>query len=92
MSSPKITETHSKKDIQAYSVARNIDIQKKFGLLSGRQRYIHEIVSIKAEGMFLFAPLMMSFLYNQLFISELDKQISPESFADRPLRLDEVYL
>lgn len=41
-------------------------------------------------GMFLFARLMTAYLYDQTSTAELEEQLSPETFPQGPLRLDEV--
>jgi hypothetical protein len=50
MSSLKITEAHTRTDIQTYSMARSMDIQAKFSLSLDHQRYIQRMVTDKAEG------------------------------------------
>lgn len=41
-------------------------------------------------GMFLFARLITSYLYDQTSVSDLEAQLLPENFPQGPLRLDEA--
>jgi hypothetical protein len=50
ISSLKITEAHTRKDIQAYAWARSKDIKEKFGLAPDRQHNIYQMIVDKAEG------------------------------------------
>jgi hypothetical protein len=46
----KITESHTKKDIQSYALSRSKDIQAKFKLAPNRQEDICQLIVDKAEG------------------------------------------
>jgi hypothetical protein len=46
----KITESHTKKDIQSYAMTRSKDIQAKFKLALDRQENICQLIVDKAEG------------------------------------------
>jgi len=50
MSSFKITEAHTKQDIQAYTAARSLEIQPNLHLSPDRRQYIQKLVADKAEG------------------------------------------
>ncbi|KAH4106786.1 hypothetical protein HBI82_035170 [Parastagonospora nodorum] len=91
VSSLKITEAHTRKDIQAYALPRSKEIQAKFGLTPDRQYDIYQMIVNKAEGMFLFARLMTAFLYDQTSVADLDEQLSPATFPQGPLKLEEAY-
>ncbi|KAH4922495.1 hypothetical protein HBI23_095700 [Parastagonospora nodorum] len=91
VSSLKITEAHTRKDIQSYSLARSKDIQAKFSLTADRQYDVYQMIVNKAEGMFLFARLMTAYLYDQTSVADLDEQLSPATFPQGPLKLEEAY-
>lgn len=57
----KITEAHTKKDIQAYSLARSKEIQAKFGLAPDRQHVIYQTIVDKAEGCLLYHRIHYNF-------------------------------
>jgi hypothetical protein len=57
MSYLKITEAHTKKDIQAYAMARSKEIQGKFGLTPDQQDNIHRTIVDNAEGELLCQSL-----------------------------------
>jgi len=42
--------------------------------------------------MFLFARLITAFLYDQTSVADLDEQLSPATFPQGPLKLEEVYV
>ncbi|KAF1956409.1 hypothetical protein CC80DRAFT_446319 [Byssothecium circinans] len=91
MVSLKVTQSDSAKDIRSYARIWSSKIQNKFGLDQERQSYIEDIVTEKADGMFLFARLMSSYLYHQTSVGKLNEELSAATFPQGPFRLDEVY-
>ncbi|USP81220.1 hypothetical protein yc1106_08494 [Curvularia clavata] len=92
MSSIKITESHTRKDITHFVAARSMIIKQKFDLTEDRKQWIQDQVTKSADGMFLFAHLMTSYLIDQDSRAELDKELLPENFPQGGTRLEAIYL
>lgn len=108
MSWLKITEAHTKKDIQSYAESRSLEIKTKFDLTTERQKYVEDKITSSAEGsisnsergrnvktslgMFLFAHLIASYLFDQTSLAQLEDELSPGKFPTGPARLDELYV
>ncbi|KAI8934776.1 hypothetical protein NX059_008463 [Plenodomus lindquistii] len=91
MSSIKITESDSKGDISAYAAIRSLEIKTKHDLSDDRQHWIQQMITAKAEGMFLFAHLYSVYLLDQTSVEDLDRELSPGRIPEGVRRLDDVY-
>jgi hypothetical protein len=62
----KITEADNRSDIETYVAAWVVQIAQKFQLQSVELReYVHKVTVNNSKGMFLYAKLVMSNLYDQ---------------------------
>ncbi|KAI9766233.1 MAG: hypothetical protein M1840_006647 [Geoglossum simile] len=84
----QITSTHNREDITNYCVVWARKIQEKFELTPVDTESIIATVSSRADGMFLFARLVMNNLFSQNSRIRLRKEMAPEQF---PRGLEEAY-
>ncbi|KAH7336622.1 hypothetical protein BKA65DRAFT_37368 [Rhexocercosporidium sp. MPI-PUGE-AT-0058] len=76
----KLTTTHNQPDIESYAQHWLIKIQAKFELSPETISYIKAAVCEGSEGMFLFAKLVLTNLYDQLTAENLYQEIRPGTF------------
>ncbi|KAH0563509.1 hypothetical protein GP486_001930 [Trichoglossum hirsutum] len=84
----KLTAADNKCDIEAYASVWHQRIQEKFGPLNPKGFHVANIVTARAQGMFLFAKLVILNLYEQTSRKGLIEEMLPERL---PRKLDEVY-
>ncbi|KAI1563089.1 hypothetical protein PtrEW13061_012073 [Pyrenophora tritici-repentis] len=71
MPSLKVTESDTQRDIVTYVTAKSLRIKTKFDLTADRQLLIQDQIIKSADGMFLFAHLMTSYLLDQTSVARL---------------------
>ncbi|KAI1682859.1 hypothetical protein KJE20_07591 [Pyrenophora tritici-repentis] len=92
MPSLKVTESDTQRDIVTYVTAKSLRIKTKFDLTADRQLLIQDQIIKSADGMFLFAHLMTSYLLDQTSVAELENELSPEKIPQGSTRLEDMYL
>ncbi|KAH8789515.1 hypothetical protein F5882DRAFT_354269 [Hyaloscypha sp. PMI_1271] len=83
----KLTLNSNKSDIETYAKVWHQRIEERFGPLDPKKLNIANIVTAKAQGMFLFAKLVVLHLYNQTSRKKLMEEME-ERF---PRNLEEAY-
>jgi hypothetical protein len=77
----RLTEEHNKRDIQSYANKHSLQIQQKFTSMPNEARdHIAQIVCETAQGMFLFAKLILENLYDQTNLTDLYQELRPDTF------------
>ncbi|KAH6702884.1 hypothetical protein BKA61DRAFT_619706 [Leptodontidium sp. MPI-SDFR-AT-0119] len=76
----KLMDAHNKSDIEGYADHWCSEIQKKFGLPVETIQYIRTAVCEGSDGMFLFAKLVLTNLFDQMTPEKLYKEIQPGTF------------
>ncbi|KAF2116189.1 hypothetical protein BDV96DRAFT_645526 [Lophiotrema nucula] len=87
----KITTNDVKHDIRSFARVWSLKIQSRFDLSDERLQYVEDVVTERADGMFLFAKLMSAYLYEQSSLGQLEEELIPGSFPKGPTRLNELY-
>jgi hypothetical protein len=105
MSSLRVTESDTQSDIVAYVKARSVGIKSHLDLTTDRQQWTQDQIVksadgklhspifsglLTAPGMFLFAHLMTSYLFDLTSLAELEYELSPERFPQGATRLEDV--
>ncbi|KAE9372535.1 hypothetical protein N431DRAFT_536388 [Stipitochalara longipes BDJ] len=84
-----LTRNHSEVDIKNFAVKWASKIQQRFRLMEDSAReYIIKLVSDGAEGMFLFARLVLENLHDQESLQNVYKELHPDTF---PRGFDQAY-
>ncbi|KAI8631124.1 hypothetical protein F5Y19DRAFT_473523 [Xylariaceae sp. FL1651] len=78
----------NQKDIENFALVWHQNIEKKFGPLRSKDCHVSNIISARAQGMFIFADLFAKYLEDQLDRSALLLELHP---AKLPVSLDHVY-
>ena len=79
--SVSLTKNHSEVDIKKFAVKWAAKIQRRFKLMDNSARdYIVKLVSDGAEGMFLFAKLVLENLHDQESLQNVYKELHPDTF------------
>jgi hypothetical protein len=85
-----LTEEHSKHDIEKYALRWSIRIQQRFIRMPDTARdHIVRLVCDGAEGMFLFARLVLENLFDQKCLEDLYYELEPDTF---PNGFDQAYV
>jgi hypothetical protein len=86
----QLTKDHIELDIRNFAVKWALEIQKKFNLMPDPVReYIVKLVSESADGMFLFAKLVLQNLHDQENMDNVYKELHPDTF---PEGFDQAYV
>lgn len=80
---------HHDNDIRSYCIAAAKSLQEEFGLAPYEKAHIASETSRRAQGMFLFAKLIMHNLSLQVTKAELLREVEPELF---PQELSDAYV
>ncbi|KAK3389796.1 hypothetical protein B0H63DRAFT_104197 [Podospora didyma] len=78
----------NQKDLTEFATAWHMKLEAKFGPLRSKNCHIANILSARAQGMFIFAELFAKYLNDQLSTSALMKELEPDKL---PVKLDHVY-
>lgn len=84
----QIKSEDNREDIRSYTDREAIRLQTKFDLSATKIDQISSKVCERAEGMFLFAKLVMKNLFQQTSRAKLDNELRPEKF---PRGLEQAY-
>jgi hypothetical protein len=90
----QLTKDHIELDIRDFAVKRALEIQNKFNLMPDpmpdpAREHIVKLVCDGADGMFLFAKLVLQNLYDQRNLVNVYKELHPDAF---PKGFDEAYV
>jgi hypothetical protein len=86
----QLTKDHIELDIWNFAVKWAFEIQKKFNLMPDLMReYIVKLVCDGADGMFLFAKLVLQNLHDQENMDNVYKELRPDTF---PEGFDQAYV
>jgi hypothetical protein len=90
----RLTEEHSMLDIQSYVIKWSQRIQGRFKksihtMPEEAREYIVKLVCEGADGMFLFAKLVLENLFGQENLEDIYKELTPETF---PHGFDQAYV
>lgn len=85
----RLKEEHSKLDIKNYAIKWSVKIQERFKQMPDAAReHIVKLVCEGADGMFLFARLVLENLYDQENLENLYNELRPDTF---PSGFDQAY-
>ncbi|KAF1840937.1 uncharacterized protein K460DRAFT_410330 [Cucurbitaria berberidis CBS 394.84] len=84
----RLKPEETRRDIQAYCQMWHQRLDQKFGPLDPKQYNISEIVTARAQGMFLYAKLVTENLYEQPTRSQFLLEMRPDVF---PSGLEQAY-
>jgi hypothetical protein len=88
--SMQLTKNHIELDIRNFAVKRAFEIQKKFNLIPDLAReHIVKLVCDGADGMFLFAKLVLQNLRDQENMDNVYMELHPDTF---PKGFDQAYV
>ncbi|KAK0115664.1 hypothetical protein ONS95_000067 [Cadophora gregata] len=76
----KLSDGHNRSDIEGYTKHWCTEIQRKFGLPDETIRYIKTAVQESSDGMFLFAKLVVTNLFDQLTPEKVYLELQPGTF------------
>lgn len=77
----RLTEEHNKLDIKNYAIRWSFQIQRRFNAMSDEAReHIVRLVCDGADGMFLFARLVLENLHGQQNLDDVYKELHPDTF------------
>jgi hypothetical protein len=86
----QLTKDYSELDIRNFAVKRAFEIQKKFKFMPDPAReHIVKLVCDGADGMFLFARLVLQNLHDQENLENVYKELHPDTF---PKGFDQAYV
>ncbi|KAK5056111.1 hypothetical protein LTR84_012664 [Exophiala bonariae] len=88
LSTIKITHADNNADIKRFCEHWHERIEVKFGKLQERQHHVANVVSARAQGMFLFAKLVTWNLHEQVSRADFEKEIDEERLPDN---IDKAY-
>jgi len=79
----KLCDEHLVKDIREYTLVRAAIIQQRFTGMQDRAReYLVKLVCDGAEGMFLFAKLVLDHIHDQENLENVYKEMKPDVFPN----------
>ncbi|KAI9148085.1 DNA repair protein RAD5B [Paramyrothecium foliicola] len=81
-------QDENREDVKNFSIVWHRKIEQKFGKLESKNHHISQIISAKAQGMFIFAELFAKYLENQVSRADLLEELEPTKL---PVKLDHVY-
>ncbi|KAF3808322.1 hypothetical protein GCG54_00006943 [Colletotrichum gloeosporioides] len=84
----QLESSKHKVDIEKYCLQYSSKIQKKFRLDKATEAHIVSLVTKGAQGMFLYARVVLEYLYRQVSFDGLNEAIKPEMF---PSKLETAY-
>jgi len=77
----RLNEEHIKHDVRNYSIKMSLKIQQRFPRMPDEAReHILKLVCDGAEGMFLFAKLVLENLHHQANLEDVYKELKPDTF------------
>lgn len=86
----RLTKDHSELDIRNFAVKWAVRIQERFNQMPDPAReHIVKLVCDGADGMFLFAKLVLENLYDQENLENVYKELHPDTF---PRGFDQAYV
>ncbi|KAK0115665.1 hypothetical protein ONS96_014111 [Cadophora gregata f. sp. sojae] len=85
----KLSDGHNRSDIEGYTKHWCTEIQRKFGLPDETIRYIKTAVQESSDGMFLFAKLVVTNLFDQLTPEKVYLELQPGTF---PKGFEQAYV
>ncbi|KAK5050383.1 hypothetical protein LTR84_003664 [Exophiala bonariae] len=88
LSQIRITPSANRANIESYCRYWHGEIENKLGPLIKPQHHVANIVTARAQGMFLFAKLVTWNLYEQTSRADFEKEMQPDRV---PAGLDEAY-
>lgn len=83
VNSIRLTKEHSERDIKTFAIQGALKIQERFKLMPDKARdYVVKLVCDGAEGMFLFARLVLENLHDQENLEDVYKELRPDTFPN----------
>ncbi|KAF4628757.1 hypothetical protein G7Y89_g9399 [Cudoniella acicularis] len=78
----RLNESHNKADIEAYTMRWLEKIMLKFKISTPTEEHIKTAVCNGSDGMFLFAKLVLTNLYDQVSLADLYQELQPDTFPE----------
>ena len=77
----RLNEEHVMHDVRNYTIKTSLKIQERFPKMPDKAReHIIKLVCDGAEGMFLFAKLVLENLHDQASLEDVYKELKPDTF------------